>query len=129
MGFRHIIAFAAALYAGNSAVEELTPETYEEKVYNSSLPAVVRFYAPWCRPCRRMAPMFEEACSELEGIVYCASYDTDQETENGTSRYGIEGVPSLAYYCSGEAEIERIMTVLTKDELKSKIEGFARSCR
>lgn len=128
MAIKAFLAAAFVLLASNSgSVEELSPDNFQKKVLDNPEPAAVKFYARWCGPCRAMAPVFEDVCAEMEGRIYCGAYDTDQETDDGSSRYGASGVPTFAFYCHGELE-SRIMGMATKERLKQKMEQFAKSC-
>ncbi|MBU2637665.1 MAG: thioredoxin family protein [Nanoarchaeota archaeon] len=116
--------------AESAYVQEIGPEDFSRAVIQSEMPVAVKFYARWCRPCRELAPVFEEACMEMEGRVKCFSYNTDQETDNGTSQFGADGVPSITYYCNGRFDqIDAVFRVLDKDALKIMLESFLERCQ
>lgn len=122
---------ASVLYA--NSVEEISFNNFGQKVLQNPVPSAVEFYADWCGPCREIRPIFEEACEELEGRIYCGAYDTGQENEDGTSVYGASTVPTIAFYCNGalESKIEGAVSgegLITKDELKQKMEEFLERC-
>ncbi len=72
---------------------------FETHVLGSRLPVVVDFWAPWCGPCRMMAPAFEQAASELRQVRF-AKLDTQAEP-NVASRHGIQSVPTMVLFKDG----------------------------
>ncbi len=72
---------------------------FETHVLGSRLPVVVDFWAPWCGPCRMMAPAFEQAASELRQVRF-AKLDTQAEP-NVASRHGIQSVPTMILFKNG----------------------------
>ena len=71
----------------------------------SQLPVVVDFWAPWCGPCRAMAPMFEQAASELAGKARFVKVNVDEQ-QALAARHGIRAIPTLVLFRGGE-EIKR----------------------
>jgi thioredoxin 2 len=74
---------------------------FERHVGRSDLPVVVDFWAPWCAPCRTMAPVFEAAARELEPQFRFVKVNTDEEPELA-ARHGIRGIPTLAIFRGGK---------------------------
>jgi thioredoxin 2 len=79
---------------------ELTGASFLRHVESGDLPVVVDFWAPWCGPCRAMAPHFERAARELEPDVRLAKLDTEAEQEIA-ARYGIRSIPTVVAFKGG----------------------------
>ncbi len=78
----------------------LSDQTFDRHLTRSDLPLVVDFWAPWCGPCRMMAPFFEQAAAELEPRVRLAKVNTD-ENPTLAQRYQINSIPTTALFKSG----------------------------
>ncbi|HET9446584.1 MAG TPA: thioredoxin TrxC [Steroidobacteraceae bacterium] len=84
---------------------ELKAASFDKHITRSDLPVVVDFWAPWCGPCRTMAPHFEEAARRLKHQVRFAKVNSDEEPSIA-GRFGIRGIPTLIAFKHG-AEIRR----------------------
>lgn len=92
-----------ALFSGKPV--ELSSSAFDRHVERSDLPLVVDFWAPWCGPCRSMAPAFEQAAAELEPDFRLAKVNT--EIEQGlAARFAIRSIPTIAVFRDGR-EIAR----------------------
>ena len=87
-----------ALFTGKPL--ELTDADFAAKVADTDIPVVVDFWAPWCGPCRMMAPNFERAAGELEPQVRLAKLNTE-EAQATAARYGIRSIPTLIVFKGG----------------------------
>ena len=79
---------------------ELTGATFDRHIANTDLPLVVDFWSPWCGPCRRMAPAFEQAAARVAPGVRLAKVNTETEPELA-ARFGIRSIPTLVAFSHG----------------------------
>jgi thioredoxin len=110
--------------------EDLTKETFLKKVFNyeankdwkfeGDLPCVIDFWAPWCGPCRMVAPVMEDLSVEFAGKVNFYKINTDVEQELG-SAFGIRSIPSLLFVPK-DGQPKMAVGALPKDSLKKAIE-------
>jgi len=101
-------------------VHEVNADDFKKLAIDSGNPVVVDFWAGWCGPCRMMAPIFEDAASELEGKVTFVKVDVDQNPDLAAA-YRVQAIPTLVMLSGGE-EKARFMGVLPKERLLSAIE-------
>lgn len=99
-------------------VKEINAEQFDDAVKSGT--TVVDFWAPWCGPCKMMAPVFEELDSELSDVNFTKiNVDENQEV---AQKFGVQGIPTLIIFKDGK-EIHRLVGFKPKDALKADIEG------
>lgn len=103
----------------------LTDATFEKKVLESDLPVLVDFWAPWCGPCRMVAPVIKELAAEFDGRMVVAKLDTDENSETAI-KYGIMSIPSMIIFKDGQ-EAERMIGARPKQALAEALETFLSS--
>ena len=94
----------------------VTDVEFDQKVLKSSVPVVVDFWAPWCGPCRAVAPILEELAGEYEGKLTIAKVNVDDE-QRYASEYSIMAIPTMLVFKNGKV-VQRIQGAAPKPKLK-----------
>ncbi|MDO7252670.1 thioredoxin [Helicobacter cappadocius] len=100
---------------------ELTKENFDSTTKNGV--ALVDFWAPWCGPCRMLAPVIDELAEEYEGKVAICKVNTDEQDEL-SAKYGIRSIPSIIFMKNGEV-VDQITGAVSKQVLKDKIDSIS----
>ena len=101
-------------------VKEINTENFDNEVLAHNGVMVVDFFANWCGPCRKLAPLLEEVESELSNVKF-AKINTDENLEMA-KKYQVSGLPTLMVFKNGEA-VERLVGLMPKSTIVSKIKS------
>ena len=100
-------------------VIELSDDDFQSEVLQASEPVLVDFWAPWCQPCRMIAPLVEELARENAGSLKVAKVNIDNSPSVAT-QYGVTSIPTLIVFKDGEV-VDRFMGIQPKQRLQDAI--------
>lgn len=100
----------------------ITDETFEKVVMQSALPVIVDFWAPWCNPCKMIAPTLDKLAKELEGKIVIAKVNTDDHAQ-WMQKFGIQGIPTLLFVSNGKV-VHRQVGALPERMLRDVVNQF-----
>jgi len=103
-------------------VKHLTDAEFDEYVLKGYLPSLVDFWAPWCGPCKMMAPAFEQAAAQLEPRARLAKLNTEDEQNIG-ARLNIRSIPTLVVFKNGR-EVARQAGAMNAADIQSWVENY-----
>ena len=101
--------------------KEVTDATFEQEVLKAPRPVLVDFWAPWCGPCRMVAPIVEELAEEYDGKVNFVKLNTDDNPVIA-SRYDIRSIPTLLVFRGGQA-VGQIIGFRPKSDLRRRLDA------
>jgi thioredoxin 1 len=100
-------------------IANLTTPTFNTTIQTSNVPVLVDFWAPWCGPCKAIAPILEELATELDGKLQIAKVNVD-ENDGIAAQYGIRAIPTMLLFKGGQLA-EQFVGMMPKAALKEKL--------
>ncbi len=100
----------------------VTDAAFEQTVLKSAIPVIVDFWAPWCGPCKMVAPVLDKLAKEYAGKLVVAKVNTDDNPE-WAGKYGVQGIPTMLFV-SGGKEIHRQVGALPERMLRDVVTQF-----
>lgn len=105
-----------------SETKQVTDATFKDEVLDSELPVLVDFWAPWCGPCRMVAPVVDEISEQYKEQVKVVKLNTD-ENPQVASQYGIRSIPTLMIFKGGQ-KVDMVVGAVPKSTLANTLEKY-----
>jgi len=122
-GLRPICGRCKAPLSADPEPLNVTDATFSAEVEGSPIPVLVDMWAPWCGPCRIIAPVIDELASEMAGRVRFAKLNVDENPATA-SRFNVRSIPALLIFAGGR-EVDRIVGVRPKSEIAQRLQRVA----
>lgn len=100
----------------------VSDEAFEKTVLKSDIPVIVDFWAPWCGPCRMVAPTLEKFAKEYAGKLLIAKVNTDEHAE-WAGKYGVQGIPTMLFVANGKV-VHRQVGAMPEPMLREVLNQF-----
>ena len=104
------------------SAQPVTDSSFKQEVLESQLPVLVDFWAPWCGPCRMVAPVVEEIADQYKEQIKVVKLNTD-ENPNTASQYGIRSIPTLMIFKGGQ-RVDMVVGAVPKTTLANTLEKY-----
>ena len=101
---------------------QFSDASFDAEVLKADKPVLVDFWAPWCGPCRMLAPVVDEISKEFDGKVKVGKLNTDDNAQVAT-RYRISAIPTLLFFKAGKV-VDQLVGVHPKPEIKKRIDAL-----
>ncbi len=103
-------------------VNEIKDQDFDQEVLKAGLPVVVDFWAPWCGPCRQIAPVVDKLSEEYKGKLKFCKVNVD-ENHDTASKYHVMSIPTLIFFKKGQL-VEQTVGGVSEKTLRSKIQDL-----
>lgn len=100
----------------------VTDAAFDSTVLKSSLPVLVDFWAPWCGPCRMVAPILEKIAKDYDGRLIVAKVNTDEDSQ-WAMQYGVQGIPTMLFIADGKI-VHRQVGAVPEPVLRQVVDQF-----
>jgi len=103
---------------------DINKDKFDSEVLDSEIPVLVDFWAPWCMPCKMMAPILDELASDMEGKIKIAKINTEEsENQELAQKYQIQSIPNMKLFKEGKI-IAEFVGMRDKNSLKGDISAY-----